>query len=103
MRKNKMKLMSVCSVELLDGYKVRLKFSDGVEKIVDLGAYLHGPIFEPVKNDIKFFRSVYVDEDAGTIVWPNGADIDPNVLYYDNLRPAWMEDKEMAVAGTNGK
>jgi hypothetical protein len=93
-----MKLMSVCSVEPLDGYKVRLKFSDGMEKVVDLEVYLHGPIFEPVKNDVEFFRSVYVDEDAGTIVWSNGADIDPNVLYYDDLKPAWMEDRETVAA-----
>ena len=34
------------------------------------------------------FRSVKVE--GGTIAWDNGADIDPDVLYYD-LKPAWME------------
>jgi hypothetical protein len=26
----------------------------------------------------------------GALTWENGADIDPDVLYYD-LKPAWME------------
>ena len=87
-----MKLMDIQSVEVLEGYVVRLAFSDGTEKVVDLEIYLRGPIFERVRNDMNYFRSVYVDHDAGTIVWPNGADIDPNVLYYEHLKPAWMEE-----------
>jgi hypothetical protein len=37
-------------------------------------------VFEPVRTDPRFFRSVQVDPELGTIVWPNGADIDPDVL-----------------------
>lgn len=87
-------LKSVTAVELLSNYIVRLTFSDGVTKEVNLEPFLHGPIFEPIRSNLDYFRSVYVDEDAGTIVWPNGADLDPNVLYYDDLIPAWMEDLE---------
>ena len=93
-----MELMDICQAEVLDDYNVRLKFSDGTEKVVDLTSYLHGPIFEPIRNDMEFFRSLYVDEEAGTIVWPNGADIDPNVLYYDHIQPAWMTEVDTAVA-----
>jgi hypothetical protein len=88
-----MKLMSVRSIELLGGFQARLGFDDGTEKVVDLEIYLRGPIFEPVRSDPEVFRSVRVDNEAGTIIWPNGADIDPNVLYYDHLKPAWMEDE----------
>ncbi len=52
--------------------------------------FLRGPIFEPLRRDAKLFRSVRVDEELGTIVWENGADMDPDVLYGTHL-PAWME------------
>ena len=38
------------------------------------------------------FRSVKVDPRMGTLIWDNGADIDPDVLYKD-LTPAWMESE----------
>ncbi len=89
-------LVRIRSVETLTGYRVRLGFTDGSLREVDLERYLHGPIFEAIRSDPQVFRSVKVDKRMGTIVWPNGADIDPDVLYYD-LTPAWM-DIELALA-----
>jgi hypothetical protein len=84
------RLVRIQSVKVLKEYRVQLKFSDGTKKTVDLEPYLHGPIFEPIRNDPRIFASVKVDARAGTIAWDNGADIDPDVLYY-GLKPAWME------------
>ncbi len=53
--------------------------------------------FEPLKADPQLFRSVRVDERLGTIVWPNGADMDPDVLYGAHI-PAWMEEDERVAA-----
>jgi hypothetical protein len=86
------KLAQVRAVEVLESFLVRLQFSDGATKEIDLSVHLHGPIFAPLRDDPEFFRSVRVDAELGTIVWPNGADIDPDVLYY-GLTPAWMELK----------
>jgi hypothetical protein len=85
-------LARIRSVEPLRDFLVRLDFTDGSAKEIDLSVYLHGPIFAPLRDDPGFFRSVRVDPELGTIVWPNGADIDPDVLYY-GLTPAWMELK----------
>jgi hypothetical protein len=85
-------LVDVESVVPLAGYNVRLAFSDGIERTVDLDPYLRGPVFERVR-DPEYFRRVRVDHDTGTIVWPNGADIDPVLLRYD-LVPAWKEEEE---------
>ncbi|MFU8772264.1 MAG: DUF2442 domain-containing protein [Anaerolineales bacterium] len=41
-----------------------------------------------MSDDKEMFRRVQMV--GGTISWENGADIDPDVLYYD-LKPAWME------------
>ena len=76
--------------EPLDKFRMRLKFEDGTEKEIDLEPYLHGPIFEPIRNNLELFRQVKIE--GGTIAWENGADIDPDVLYYD-LTPAWMEEE----------
>jgi hypothetical protein len=85
------RLVRVRAVEPLEGFRVRLEFEDGTQKEIDLEPYLHGPIFEPIRSDPAVFRSVRVE--GGTIAWANGADIDPDVLYYD-LKPAWMEELE---------
>ena len=88
----------IVTVKPLEGFKVQLKFTDGTIKEVDLQPYLHGPIFEPIRNDLQKFRSVKVDARMGTIVWDNGADIDPDVLY-KGLTPAWMEEAPLVDEG----
>jgi hypothetical protein len=83
----------VRSVTPLTGLKVRVAFDNDTQREIDLEPYLHGPVFEPIRTEPALFRSVKIE--GGTIAWPNGADIDPDVLYY-GLTPAWME-KSQAV------
>jgi hypothetical protein len=83
-------LVRVKSVEPLEKFKVRITFKDGDQKEIDLEKFLRGEIFEPIRKNPEMFRSVKVV--GGTIGWENGADIDPDVLYYD-LKPAWMEEE----------
>ena len=71
------------SVEPLDGFVLRLSFDDGTNRDVDLEGELWGPMFEPLCANADLFRQVHVDEELGTIVWPNGADMDPDVLHGD--------------------
>ncbi len=99
---NPERLVRVQSVEVLEGFWVRLEFTDGTQKEIDLEPYLHGPIFELIRNDPLMFGSVKIDKRMGTIVWDNGADIDPDVLYY-GLKPAWMEmEQEKIVSSVPG-
>jgi len=86
-------LVRIRSVEPLEGFRVRLEFEDNTQKEVDLEPHLRGPVFESIREDPTVFRSVKVE--GGTIAWDNGADIDPDVLYYD-LKPAWMQEPELA-------
>lgn len=78
------------AVEPLDDFVLRLEFEDGNCKDVDLEADLWGSMFEPLRKDPHLFRQVRVDEELGTIVWPNGADMAPEVLYGD-LPPADLD------------
>lgn len=78
----------VQSVEYLGGCRLRLTFSDGRAGDIDLTAKLEGsvgPMFEPLR-DPAFFARVEVDHEIGTIVWPNGADLAPEVLH-DQIVP----------------
>jgi hypothetical protein len=73
----------VRSVEVLGDRRVHLIFSDGTEREIDLSPLLWGPVFTEIRSDDEVFRAVSVDRELGTIVWPNGADIDPDVLHGD--------------------
>jgi len=63
-------------------FRVTLAFADGTQGTVDLTPWIAGKrgVFAALQ-DPAFFAQVRVDTDAGTIVWPNGADLDPDVLY----------------------
>lgn len=91
-----MKLVRIKSVKPLHDYVVNVKFTDETEREINLEPFLRGRIFEPIRNDKKIFESVKVDEQSGTIVWENGADIDPDVLYH-GLKPASAEEKELEL------
>ncbi len=84
-------LAKVESVAPLRGFVVRVTFRDGAVKEIDLEPFLRGPVFDLIRNDAASFESMKVVN--GIIVWDNGADIDPDVLYY-GLTPAWMEQPE---------
>jgi hypothetical protein len=75
----------VREVEPLDGFFLRVVFDDGSVLEVDLEPDLWGPMFEPLREP-ALFGQVRVDEELGTIVWPNGADLDPDVLHNQNSR-----------------
>jgi hypothetical protein len=87
--------MDITDVEVLHDHVVRLRFADGIEKTVDLDPYLHGRVFAEIREDSAAFASVKVDAEAGTIVWPNGADLAPDVLY-EGRRAARMESEARA-------
>ena len=96
------RLVRIRAVSPLAGFVVRLEFTDGSFREVDLEKYLRGPIFEPIRTDPERFREVRVEPGTRTISWPNGADIDPDILYH-NLEPAWAEDDSCHSAiGTVG-
>ncbi len=73
-------ILEILDAEPTADHCLRLKFDDGVEKEVYVYPILRGPVFEPLK-DPEYFRLVKVDEMAGTVVWPNGADFAPEALW----------------------
>ncbi|MBZ5591512.1 MAG: DUF2442 domain-containing protein [Acidobacteriia bacterium] len=74
-------LTDVVEVRPMDGYQLYLRFEDGVEGVIDLEELIP---FEGVFAALRqrsFFEQVRVNSELGAICWPNGADLDPDVLY----------------------
>ncbi len=71
----------VAAVEPIREHELRLEFEDGTRGEVDVADLVSfDGVFKPLR-DPSIFRQVRVDADSGTVAWPNGADLDPLVLY----------------------
>src|SRR5687767_10977116 len=68
------------ALQLVGPHKLRLRFDDGLERVIDFSPVLEGELFGPLR-DPDFFAQVSLDPEAQTIVWPNGADFDPATLH----------------------
>jgi len=73
-------LKDIVEVRYIDDHKLFLRFEDGLSGEVDLSGLAFDGVFEPLK-DLQYFARVELREEHGTICWPNGADLDPDVLY----------------------
>ncbi len=74
-------LKDIVSVEPRGDHRLRLRFEDGAEGEVDVAAIVpFEGVFAPLR-DPEAFAGVTIDPLLGTVRWPNGADLDPDVLY----------------------
>jgi len=74
-------LKDIVEVWPLDEYRLRVRFEDGVEGVVDVATMVQFEgVFAPLRDRAKF-ADVRVNPEIGTICWPSGADLDPDVLY----------------------
>lgn len=70
----------VSRIEQLGPYLLRVGFDDGVWQTIDFAGILAGEIHGPLR-DPELFHLVRIDPEAHTLVWPNGADFDPETLH----------------------
>jgi hypothetical protein len=81
-----MTLVRIQEAAPLEGYRVRLKRTDGRIIERDLAEHLTGPVFADIRSNPERFRELRVE--AGALVWPGGADLCPDVLIWGGLPPA---------------
>ncbi|MEK6676395.1 MAG: DUF2442 domain-containing protein [Planctomycetota bacterium] len=75
----------IIDVKYVGGTRLRLWFENGEERVIDISELVpFDGVFEPLRTP-SFFAQVRVEPDVGTIVWPNGADLCPDVLYERSL------------------
>ena len=88
-------MVRIVSAKPLKAFRALLGFSDGTTREFDLELYLTEPIFDSIRSSPEAFREISLDPELGTVVWPNGADLDPDVLYLGQTPAAW----EIATPG----
>jgi Protein of unknown function (DUF2442) len=74
-------LKDIISAQARRPYQIHLQFEDGVEGTIDLNQIIEFSGVFAALRDPDYFATVQVDPEVGTIVWSNGADLDPDVLY----------------------
>ena len=85
----------VVGFSIIGPYTLAVAFADGTEQRIDFTPILHGVLFGPLQ-DPATFDAVTLDTEAGTLVWPNGADFDPATLH------DWPQVREDLVARARG-
>ena len=74
-------LKDIVEVKPLGGYRLYLRFEDGVAGELDFAGRLRfDGVFAPLR-DPAVFAQVRIHPELGTVVWPGGADLDPDVLH----------------------
>jgi len=74
-------MKDVVSVVASDPYLLHLRFEDGVEGVVALDELVRfDGVFAPLRDPSEFGK-VRVHSELGVVCWPNGADLDSDVLY----------------------
>jgi hypothetical protein len=74
-------IIDVTDVGIVSGYLLEVSFETGEVKVVDVENLMVGPVFDDLRQDYELFGQLGVDPEAGTVVWPNGADLSPVTLY----------------------
>lgn len=92
-----MSLLRIRAVEALDRFRLRLTLTNGSIVERDVSALMVGPVFDSLKRDAEKFRTARAE--GGTVVWPNGADLCPDVLIWGGPPPTDKEAPHPSEAG----
>src|SRR3954447_14288256 len=72
------------SVRHVKDHELEVTFADGETRLVPLWDEIvraSGELVRPLR-DVSYFEKVTVSSEGGHLEWPNGYDIDPDVLYW---------------------
>lgn len=70
----------VRTVRVFGPHTIEVSFDDGAIRAIDLEPILYGELYGPLRDPARF-AEVALDPEVATIVWPNGADFDPETLH----------------------
>jgi hypothetical protein len=70
----------ISAVKPLPGYRLWVRFTGGTEGEADLSSLVGQGVFA-AWNDPAEFMKVSISPKTGTVCWPGGIDLDPDMLY----------------------
>lgn len=70
----------VLAYEVAAPYTLKITFDDGLSQMINFEPILSGALYSPLR-DLAVFNQVKLDPEIQTLVWPNGADFDPETLH----------------------
>lgn len=76
-------MLRIAKANALEGFRVAITLTDGTERVIDVEGRLRGPWFEPIRSDPALFRQVTAE--GGTLTWPTGQDLCPDVLLENDV------------------
>jgi len=79
-------LYDVVAVEARAGFKLWVRFENGVEGEVNLSDLAGRGVFERWTANPSEFEEASVDPESGTVTWPGGLDVAPDRLYSEVLQ-----------------
>lgn len=86
-------MLEVTSADYIDEFRIRIRFNNGDEGVVDLADALWGPMFEPLK-DPAIFRRFEVSDVLHTVTWENDADLAPEYLHQKMVEQSHTSEPE---------
>lgn len=92
----------ITSIEPLPDYRLKLRFDDGVEGVVNLSAEVGKGVFA-AWQDPKHFASVKIVHNGRALEWPGEIDLCADALYLEitgmkveDLFPKWKQEASHA-------
>ena len=80
-----MALLRIREVHPLENLRLKLILTDDSVLVRDVSPLMVGPVFKEIRDDPALFARARAEE--GTVVWPNGADLCPDVLIWGDPPP----------------
>lgn len=90
-------LYDVVAAEARAGFKVWVRFENGVEGEADLSDLAGKGVFARWAQNPEEFAQISVDPESGTVTWPGGLDVAPDRLYSEVVRTARREGSGVEV------
>ncbi|HUW64744.1 MAG TPA: DUF2442 domain-containing protein [Spirochaetia bacterium] len=67
----------------LNDHVILLEFDKSDYRIIDMKIFFSFPVFQTIATNRELFKQVFVS--GRTIEWPDGATLDPDVLYHESI------------------